>query len=63
MDIFNIISMVGGLALFLYGMTMLGSGLEKVAGGKLEQIMQKLTSNIFKSVLLGAEVTFSKAYF
>mgnify|MGYP001176802266 FL=1 len=57
MDIFNIISMVGGLALFLYGMTMLGSGLEKVAGGKLEQIMQKLTSNIFKSVLLGAVVT------
>jgi len=52
-----IISLLGGLALFLYGMDMLGSGLEKVSGGKLEQTLEKLTNNIFKSVLLGAIVT------
>lgn len=47
----------GGVALFIYGMSMLGSGLEKISGGKMEKILSGLTSNIFKSVLLGAVVT------
>ncbi|MBQ2823124.1 MAG: Na/Pi cotransporter family protein [Oscillospiraceae bacterium] len=51
------IQAVGGLALFIYGMTMLGNGLEKIAGGRLEKILSSLTSNVFKSVLLGAVVT------
>lgn len=55
--IFNAISMLGGLALFLYGMSMLGSGLEKVAGSKLERTLEKMTSNIFKGVLVGAVIT------
>ena len=48
---------ITGLALFLYGMNVLGDGLEKVSGGKLEQILEKLTSNTFKGILLGAGVT------
>lgn len=55
--IFNAISMLGGLALFLYGMSMLGTGLEKVAGSKLERTLEKMTSNIFKGVLVGAVIT------
>lgn len=47
----------GGIALFMYGKTMLGRGLEKISGGKMEQILSGLTSNIFKSVFLGAVVT------
>ena len=54
---FDILNMCGGLALFLYGMSMLGSGLEKLSGGRLEKTLEKLTSNIFTSVLLGAAVT------
>lgn len=57
MDPFIFLSMAGGLALFLYGMNMLGSGLEKISGGTLEKTLEKMTSNIFKSVLLGALVT------
>ena len=57
MDIFGILSMIGGLALFLYGMNVMGSGLEKVSGGRLEQILERLTSNPIKAVLLGAGVT------
>ncbi|MBQ8180655.1 MAG: Na/Pi cotransporter family protein [Ruminococcus sp.] len=57
MDIFSVLSMLGGLALFLYGMNVMSSGLEKMAGGKLESIFERLTSNPFKSVLLGAAVT------
>ncbi len=57
MNIFILLSMAGGLALFLYGMNMLGSGLEKLSGGTLEKTLEKMTSNIFKSVLLGALVT------
>ena len=45
MDIFSVLTMVGGLALFLYGMDVLGDGLKKVSGGKLEIILEKLTSN------------------
>lgn len=57
-DIFFIaIQAFGGVALFIYGMSMLGSGLEKISGGKLERILSSLTSNVFKSVFLGAVVT------
>lgn len=52
-----VVSLLGGLALFLYGMTMLGSGLEKASGGRLEKTLEKMSNNIFKSVLLGAVVT------
>ena len=57
MDIFGILSLIGGLALFLYGMNVMGAGLEKVSGGRLERILEKLTSNPLKAVLLGAGVT------
>lgn len=57
MDIFSVFTLFGGLAFFLYGMNVMGSGLEKLAGGKLERIFEKLTSNTFKAVLLGAGVT------
>lgn len=57
MTFFDFLSLIGGLALFLYGMEILGEGLSKVAGGKLEKILEKLTSNPIKAVLLGAGVT------
>ena len=57
MDIFDILTMIGGLALFLYGMQVLGDGLKKASGGKLEIILEKLTSSKLKAVLLGAGVT------
>ena len=57
MDFFSILTMLGGLALFLYGMHVMGDGLAKVSGGKLEQILENLTSNPIKAVLLGAGVT------
>ena len=57
MDIFGILTLVGGLALFLYGMSIMGDGLEKVSGGKLEMLLEKLTSNPLKAVGLGAAVT------
>ena len=44
MDIFSVLTMVGGLALFLYGMQVMGDGLAKVSGGKLERILENLTS-------------------
>lgn len=56
-DFFGVISLLGGLALFLYGMNILGSGLEKVSGGRMEKTLEKLTNNIVLSVLLGAVVT------
>ena len=49
--------MVGGLALFLYGMEVMGNGLSKASGGRMERILEKMTDNIFKAVLLGAGVT------
>ena len=52
-----ILSLIGGLALFLYGMQMMGDGLKKASGGKLEMILEKLTSNKIMAVLLGAGVT------
>ena len=57
MSIFNVISLLGGLALFLYGMSLMSDKLEKLAGGKLEQIFEKLTSNRFKGLVLGVFVT------
>ena len=57
MDIFGVLSLVGGLAMFLFGMNAMGQGLEKLSGSKLEIILGKLTSNPVKSVLLGALVT------
>ena len=46
MDFFDFLTMVGGLALFLYGMDVMGDGLAKTSGGKLEQILEKLTSTL-----------------
>lgn len=57
MDIFGILTLIGGLAMFLYGMNVMGAGLEKMSGGKLERILENLTSNPIKAVLLGAGVT------
>lgn len=58
MDIFSmLISLIGGLAFFLYGMTIMSSGLEKMTGGKLEKALNSLTSNPFKGILLGAGIT------
>lgn len=57
MDIFAVLMLVGGLALFLFGMELMGDGLKRVSGGKLESILEKLTSNPIKGVLLGAAVT------
>ena len=57
MSIFGILTMIGGLAMFLYGMSVMGGGLEKMSGGKLERILEGLTSNPLKAVLLGAGVT------
>jgi len=57
MDFFDLLTMIGGLALFLYGMHLLSEGLEKLSGGRLERILEKLTNNRIKAVLLGAGVT------
>ena len=57
MDIFNVLTMIGGLALFLYGMHVMGNGLAKTSGGKLEAILEKFTSKTLFAVLLGAGVT------
>ena len=52
-----VISLLGGLGLFLYGMNLMGESLEKVAGSKMKKIIELLTKNIFMGVLLGAVVT------
>ncbi len=57
MDIFSIISMFGGLALFLFGMHQLSAGLEKMAGGKMESVLKKVTSKRLIALFLGAGVT------
>lgn len=57
MDIFSVLSLIGGLALFLYGMHVMGDGLSKLSGGKMEKILETLTSNPLKAVGLGALVT------
>ncbi len=57
MDIFDGLSLIGGLALFLLGMNLMGDALEKKAGGKLKKILENLTSNPLKGFLLGLAVT------
>ncbi|MBP3250595.1 MAG: Na/Pi cotransporter family protein [Ruminococcus sp.] len=56
-SIFNIFTMLGGLAFFLYGMNVMSTGLEKLTGGKLEIALKKMTSNKFMAILLGMIVT------
>ena len=56
-DILSIIRMIGGLGLFIYGMTTMGNALEKLAGEKLERTLEAMTSNIFKAICMGALVT------
>lgn len=57
MSVTNIISIFGGVALFLFGMSTMTEGLEKLSGGRLESILERLTSNIFLGVFFGALVT------
>ena len=57
MDLFNLLALGGGLALFLYGMNVMSVGLEKLAGGKLEGILRTMTSSPIKGLLFGALVT------
>ena len=55
--ILKIITLLGGLALFLFGMDIMGSSLEKLAGGKLQTLLAKMSSNVPKGFLLGMAVT------
>lgn len=55
--VFSVVSFIGGLAMFLYGMKVMGTGLERLSGGRLEGILERLTSNKVKGVLLGLIVT------
>lgn len=57
MDIYNVLALMGGLALFLFGMDAMGTGLRKISGGKLEQVLERMTSTLMRGVLLGAAVT------
>ena len=57
MDIFSVFTLCGGLAFFLYGMNTMSKSLEKMAGGKLERILKRMTSNPLKSLLLGTGIT------
>ena len=57
MDIFAVLTMIGGLCMFLFGMNVMSGGLERAGGGKLESILEKLTSNRFSAVAVGAGVT------
>ena len=57
MDIFSLFTLLGGLAFFLYGMNIMSGGLEKMVGGKLERVLQSMTSNKIKSLVLGAVIT------
>lgn len=57
MDIFSLLTLCGGLAFFLYGMTTMSKSLEKMAGGKLERTLKRMTSSPLKSLLLGAGIT------
>ena len=56
-SIFNIFTLLGGLAFFLYGMKVMSTGLEKLTGGKLELALKKMTSNKIKALLLGMGIT------
>ncbi|MBQ8978649.1 MAG: Na/Pi symporter, partial [Oscillospiraceae bacterium] len=57
MNIYSICTLCGGLAFFLFGMHIMSQSLEKIAGGKLEATLKKMTSNPFKSLALGAGIT------
>lgn len=57
MDIFGVLSLFGGLAMFLFGMDVMGKGLERQAGNKLQSLLEKLTSNPLKGFILGLGVT------
>lgn len=57
MDIFSLFTLCGGLAFFLYGMIVMSAGLEKIAGGRMEKLLEKMTSNPIKSFALGAGIT------
>ena len=57
MTIFDFLTFVGGLAMFLFGMSYMGSSLEKIGGGKFESVLEKMTDNRIKGVLLGAGIT------
>ncbi len=57
MNVFSLITLCGGLAFFLYGMHVMSNGLEKMAGGRLEQVLKKMTSNPIKGFFLGAGIT------
>ena len=57
MSFFDVLALLGGLAMFLYGLSLLSEKLEKIAGGRIEKIFEKLTSNRFKGMLLGILVT------
>ena len=54
MSVSGLLSLLGGLALFLYGMQMMSSGLEAAAGSKMKLILERLTANRFLGVLVGA---------
>lgn len=56
-DLMNLVRLAGGLALFIYGMTTMGAGLEQAAGAKLEKTLEKMTGNIFKALIMGMIVT------
>ena len=57
MDVTNIISLLSGVALFLFGMSVMGDSLKKVAGSKMEMVLYKLAGNTPKGILLGTGVT------
>ena len=57
MGIVNVVALLGGLALFLYGIQLMGDGLNMVAGDKLQSMLYKLTSNPLKGIMLGVGVT------
>ena len=55
--IFKLFTMLGGLAFFLYGMNVMSTGLEKLAGGKMEAALKKMTANPFMALILGTVIT------
>ena len=57
MDVFNLLSLIGGLTFFLYGMNVMSSSLEKMAGGRLEEMLRRMTANPLLSMVLGAVIT------
>ena len=52
-DVLSIVQLIGGLALFIYGMTTMGKGLERAAGSKLEKTLEKMTGNVITALLMG----------